>query len=142
MIPMISSTNDMSTITKSNMLKKSNKYIKLDANVFNIISAKNNDKNAKSILDNIKSDIPNISAIVNQNRINNVYIDINIIDIVSKNVDSNIFKHPTFNLGIANSFFGALIKAGYKYSFSFTVKCINLLTTIIYTRVKNATYFI
>lgn len=81
--------------------------MKLEAKVFRIISEKKRVRNTMSIFDKMKSVTPSKSASVNQNKMNRVYIEIRIIERVSKQDDSSIFKHDTFNLGKNTSFLGA-----------------------------------
>src|SRR3569833_2965671 len=103
--------------------------MKLEAKVLRMISVKKRTRNARSILESKKSEIPIRSAIVSQNKMNSVYTDMSIIEHVSKKVDSSIFRHCTFRRGIASSFLGVFITAGVRNSDSFTDKCMNLLTT-------------
>jgi hypothetical protein len=68
MIPIILRISLILTITASKALKTSNKYIKLLAKVFKIISAKKHVRNAVSIFDRMNSLMPNMSAKVSQKR--------------------------------------------------------------------------
>ena len=92
MMPIILSTSDIITMPASKQLKTSNKYIKLLANVFKIISVKKQVRKAVSTLERTVSLIPIKSAIVSQKRIKMVYNEISIIEIVSKVLDSNILR--------------------------------------------------
>ena len=94
-------------MTASKELKKSRKYLPLDAKVLRQISMKKMRRNAKSMLDKNSSEIMTISARVNQNNMKAVYRKIKTEETVSTTVDSNPFKQNTLRRGIIVSVLAA-----------------------------------
>ena len=106
-IPYRMSIIEAMTMTASKELKKSRKYLPLDAKVLRQISMKKMRRNAKSMLDKNSSEIMTISARVNQNNMKAVYRKIKTEETVSTTVDSNPFKQNTLRRGIIVSVLAA-----------------------------------
>jgi hypothetical protein len=69
-----------------------------------------------------------MSATVSWNSTNTVYTEIKAIDIISKVVDSSVFRQNTCKRGRAFSCFYMLRVSDLRYSLSLTLRCMNLRT--------------